>query len=100
MIDTNRITNQFNSDAKAYDSKRRIFIPCFDDYYINSTKFIASVINKPSRVLDLGARLIKDGKEYRILRRYQHSQAKRANINYRIGKYLIPETADYKISEE
>ncbi|MGN0523771.1 MAG: class I SAM-dependent methyltransferase [Eubacterium sp.] len=55
MIDTDKITNQFNSDAKAYDSKRRIFISCFDDYYINSTKFIASVINKPNRVLDLGA---------------------------------------------
>ena len=46
------------------------------------------------------ARLIKDGKEYRILRRYQHSQAKKANINFRIGKYLIPETIDYKISKE
>lgn len=55
MIDTEKITHQFNSDAKAYDSKRRIFIPCFDDYYMNSTKFIASIINKPNRVLDLGA---------------------------------------------
>lgn len=56
--------------------------------------------NVPFRFHQTGARLIKDGKEYRILRRYQHSQAKRANINYRIGKYLIPETADYKTSEE
>lgn len=55
MINTEKIKNQFNSDAKAYDSKRRIFIPCFDDYYINSTKFIASVINEPKCVLDLGA---------------------------------------------
>lgn len=55
MIDTNKIKNQFNSDAKAYDSKRRIFIPCFDDYYINSTKFIAGIINEPKRILDLGA---------------------------------------------
>ncbi len=55
MIDTTKIKNQFNSDAKAYDSKRRIFIPCFDDYYINTTKFIASIIKEPSNVLDLGA---------------------------------------------
>ena len=55
MIDTTKIKNQFNSDAKAYDSKRRIFIPCFDDYYINTTKFIAHIIEEPKNVLDLGA---------------------------------------------
>lgn len=55
MIDTTKIKNQFNSDAKAYDSKRRIFIPCFDDYYINTTKFIAHIIKAPKNVLDLGA---------------------------------------------
>lgn len=52
----------------------------------------------PFRFHQTGARLIKDGKEYRILRRYQHSQAKKAGIDYRIGKYLIPDTADYKIN--
>lgn len=56
--------------------------------------------NVPFRFHQTGARLIKDGKEYRILRRYQHSQAKKANINFRIGKHLIPETIDYKISKE
>lgn len=55
MIDASKIKNQFNSDAKAYDSKRRIFIPCFDDYYINTTKFIAGIIKEPKNVLDLGA---------------------------------------------
>ena len=40
-----------------------------------------------------GARLIKDGKTYHIPRCYQHIQARKANINYRIGKYDIPETA-------
>ena len=40
-----------------------------------------------------GARLIKEGKTYRIPRCYQHIQARKANINYRIGKYDIPETA-------
>ena len=40
-----------------------------------------------------GARLIKEGKTYRIPRCLQHIQARKANINYRIGKYDIPETA-------
>jgi Bacteriophage protein gp37 len=30
-----------------------------------------------------GARMLKDGKEYRIIRKFQHSQAKKANINYK-----------------
>ncbi|MGN0532661.1 MAG: DUF5131 family protein [Eubacterium sp.] len=49
--------------------------------------------NVPFRFHQTGARFIKDGKEYRILRRYQHSQAHRADINYRIGKDGVPETA-------
>lgn len=54
-MDTNKVKNQFNSDAKIYDKKRRKFISCYDDYYINSTKFITSIINEPKMVLDLGA---------------------------------------------
>lgn len=41
--------------AQDYDANRRKFIPCFDDYYGNTTKFIVSNIEKPKRVLDLGA---------------------------------------------
>lgn len=40
-----------------------------------------------------GANLIKDGKAYRIPRKYQHQQAHKANIDYRIGENFIPETA-------
>lgn len=50
-----QIENQFNLIAKEYDEKRRLFIPCFDDYYIKSTDFIASFIAEPRRILDLGA---------------------------------------------
>ena len=46
---------QFNLIAKEYDEKRKKFIPCFDDYYKNSTKFIAANIKEPVRFLDLGA---------------------------------------------
>ena len=49
------IEEQFNLIAKEYDVNRKKFIPCFDDYYGNTTKLIASFIDAPERVLDLGA---------------------------------------------
>ena len=70
--------------------------PCNYDWVLYLREQCINV-NVPFRFHQTGARLIKDGKEYRILRRYQHSQAKKANINFHIGKYLIPETASYKL---
>lgn len=49
------IEEQFNLIAEEYDVNRRKFIPCFEDYYKNTTKFIVSNIAEPKRVLDLGA---------------------------------------------
>lgn len=49
------IEEQFNLIAKEYDSKRRKFIPCFDDFYKNITEFIVANIDEPKRVIDLGA---------------------------------------------
>lgn len=49
------IEEQFNLIAKEYDSNRRKFIPCFEDFYKNTTDFITSNIDKPKRVIDLGA---------------------------------------------
>lgn len=49
------IEEQFNLIAEEYDSGRRKFIPCFDDYYGNTTKFLAANVHYPKRVLDLGA---------------------------------------------
>ena len=51
----NNIEKQFNFIAKEYDQNRRKFIPCFDDYYEQTTKFILANINTPQCVLDLGA---------------------------------------------
>ncbi len=51
----NDIEKQFNFIAKEYDENRRKFIPCFDDYYEQTTKFILANINTPQCVLDLGA---------------------------------------------
>ena len=49
------IETQFNLVAEEYDQNRKKFIPCFDDYYINTTKFLNSTIVEPNRMLDLGA---------------------------------------------
>ena len=49
------IEEQFNLIAEEYDSNRKRFISCFDDFYNGTTQFIASNVEKPKRVLDLGA---------------------------------------------
>lgn len=49
------IEKNFNLVANEYDKNRKKFLPCFDDFYINATKFIISNINKPKQILDLGA---------------------------------------------
>lgn len=38
--------------------------------------------------------MVKDGKLYRIPRRFQHSQAHMAGIDFRIGEAFVQETAD------
>ncbi|MCM1235080.1 MAG: class I SAM-dependent methyltransferase [Ruminococcus flavefaciens] len=49
------IEEQFNLIAKEYDSNRKKFIPCFDDFYKNTTEFIAANVDTPKRIIDLGA---------------------------------------------
>ncbi|MBD5551532.1 MAG: class I SAM-dependent methyltransferase [Lachnospiraceae bacterium] len=49
------IESQFNLIAKEYDVNRKKFIPCFDDFYANTTEFIVSNIAEPKRIIDLGA---------------------------------------------
>jgi len=50
----NNITDQFNSVSKKYDSQRRYFIPCFDDFY-GSCLPIVKLLTNAKRVLDIGA---------------------------------------------
>ena len=50
----------------------------------------------PFRFHQTGAHFIKDGKEYRVRRCYQLSQAHKANIDYKIGKYLVPEKVKFE----
>ena len=49
------IEEQFNKIANEYDENRRRFIPCFEDFYVNTTRMIFSGISAPKRVLDLGS---------------------------------------------
>ncbi|MCH5257243.1 MAG: class I SAM-dependent methyltransferase [Lachnospiraceae bacterium] len=49
------IEQQFNLIADEYDNNRKKFIPCFNDFYQSTTEFIASNIENPKRILDLGA---------------------------------------------
>lgn len=49
------IETQFNLISEEYDINRRKFIPCFNDFYETTTKFISANINEPKRILDLGA---------------------------------------------
>lgn len=49
------IEDQFNALAREYDANRKRFIPCFQDFYEDTTKFISANIAPPQRVLDLGA---------------------------------------------
>lgn len=44
----------------------------------------------PFRFHQTGARLLKNGKVYRIMRKFQIAQAYKANINYRIGEDQKP----------
>ena len=49
------VESQFNLIAGEYDSGRRKFIPCFDDYYEKTTAFAASFVGSPKRIIDLGS---------------------------------------------
>lgn len=50
-----QIDEQFNLIAEEYDGNRRRFIPCYDDFYETTTRFLAFHRNPPTCVLDLGA---------------------------------------------
>lgn len=51
--------------------------------------------NVPFCFHQTGAHFVKDGKLYNVPRSHQLSQASKANIDYRIGKDSVPETATY-----
>lgn len=50
----------------------------------------------PFRFHQTGANFIKDGKIYRVDRKYQVSQAEKAHIDYGIGDFSMPKTVEQK----
>lgn len=54
-MNAEEMKERFNATAKEYDSRRRILIPCFDDYYETMVNFLSTVIPEPKSILDLGA---------------------------------------------
>lgn len=46
---------QFNLIAREYDINRKRFIPCYDEFYNQTTAFVSSIINNPKTIVDLGA---------------------------------------------
>ena len=64
--------------------------PCDFDWILNlRSQCVAKEV--PFRFHQTGAYFIKDGRTYRIHRRHQLSQAHKANIDYGIKEYYVPE---------
>jgi len=54
-MDLDKIKEQFNKHAEKYDTMRKCFIPCFDDYYIRSTSLLKYYRDDFKNIVDLGA---------------------------------------------
>jgi len=54
-MDIDKIQEQFNICAEKYDSQRKCFIPCFDDYYKRSVSLLKYNKNDFENIVDLGA---------------------------------------------
>lgn len=67
--------------------------PCDYDWILSLREQCISK-NIPFYFHQTGACFVKDGKTYFIKRRFQHSQARKAGIDFRIGESYIPETAN------
>jgi protein gp37 len=72
--------------------------PCYYDWILAvREQCVAKCVS--FRFHQTGARFIKDGKMYRIPRCYQLSQAHKANIDYKIDKYLVPQKIKFEWEE-
>ena len=89
---------KLRSDLWFYFFTKRIdrFMECVPDDWVLSLREQCVAKDIPFRFHQTGARFIKDGKMYYVRRCYQLSQAHKANIDYKIGKYLVPETVRYE----
>ncbi len=54
-METKIISERFNQGAENYDARRRLLIPCFDDFYNTGISLLAEINSGFDSVLDLGA---------------------------------------------
>lgn len=52
---TDNIKDKFNLIARDYDSQRRMFISCYDDYYLSMIDFMSRSFNTSRTIVDFGA---------------------------------------------
>ncbi|MBP8958948.1 MAG: class I SAM-dependent methyltransferase [Bacteroidales bacterium] len=53
---SNKIMSEtFNEVSRKYDQQRRLFIPCYEDYYGASVSFLSFIRPNVNNILDLGA---------------------------------------------
>jgi len=69
--------------------------PCNYDWVLNLREQCVAK-NVTFRFHQTGAHFIKEGKLYHVRRCHQLSQAHKANIDYNIGKYYVPETVKFE----
>lgn len=69
--------------------------PCHYDWILALREQCISK-DVPFRFHQTGANFIKNGRTYRVPRCYQLSQAHKANIDYKIGNYLVPEKVKFE----
>ncbi len=55
VMNNEGMKSAFNDIAQKYDSQRKSFIPCFEDYYGTSSVLVSRIIRYPGKILDLGA---------------------------------------------
>jgi ubiquinone/menaquinone biosynthesis C-methylase UbiE len=49
-----QMAENFNQGAEKYDEQRKLFIPCFDDFYGLSVSFLKKIRNNINNILELG----------------------------------------------
>ena len=54
-MDLGKVKEQFNHYAEKYDTLRKCFIPCFDDFYKRSVSLLKFYKNNFENIVDLGA---------------------------------------------
>ena len=73
--------------------------PCYYDWIL-SVREQCVLRGIPFRFHQTGAYFVKDGKMYRIPRRSQLSQAHKANIDYLIDQFYVPQKPKFEWKEE